>query len=94
MSPLNINILLHVYAIVADYRDAQLNRNHANSEAVSETFEWFSKEGLVEKIIADEEWGRMFPSDRPSQYKITEKGLSMVETICAVQIPICKWVQP
>jgi DNA-binding HxlR family transcriptional regulator len=94
MSPLNINILLHVYAIVADYRDAQLNSNHARSEAVSQTFEHFAEEGLIEKIIPDHIWQETPADARSSQYTITEKGRAMVEAICSVQIPICKWVQP
>ena len=94
MSPLNINILLHVYAIVADYRDMQLNQNHARSEAVRQTFESFIADGLVEKIFDDDTWHQLARCDRPSQYKITEKGAAMVDALCAVRVPICKWVQP
>lgn len=94
MSPLNIKILLHVYAIVADYRETE-QLNHARSEAVRETFEYFAKAGLIEKIISDEDWRALsISSPRDSQYKITPKGEAMVDAICAVQIPICKWVQP
>jgi len=27
-------------------------------------------------------------------YRITEKGAAYVEHVCAVQVPVCKWVQP
>lgn len=93
MSPLNIKILLHVYAIVADYRDCE-DPQHAHSVAVRTTFEWFAAEGLIEKIIPDADWSLAPRDDRGSQFKITPKGEAMVDAICAVQIPICKWVQP
>lgn len=93
MSPLNINILLHVYAIVADYRDTQAQA-HSRSEAVRETFEQFALDGLIEKIHSDDDWRAAPPHERSSQFKITEKGEAMVEALCAVQVPICKWVQP
>lgn len=94
MSPLNITILLHVYAIVADYRDCQLNDDHARSEAVRYTFEQFARDGLIEKIHSDDDWNSTGASLRSAQHKITAKGEAMVDAICAVQIPICKWVQP
>lgn len=94
MSPLNIQILLHVHAIVADYRDMQVNENHARSEAVRQTFEQFVFQGLIEKIMDDKAWHGIPGNSRSSQYKTTEKGDAMVEALCAVQIPICKWVQP
>jgi hypothetical protein len=94
MSPLNINILLHVYAIVPDYRDMQLNMNHARSDGVRQTFEQFVRDGLIEPIFDDETWHATPKDDRSSQFKITEKGIAMVEAICAVQVPVCKWVQP
>lgn len=94
MSPLNITILLHVYAIVADYRDCQLNVEHVRSEAVKYTFEQFARDGLIEKIHSDDDWRASTRNERSSQYKITAKGEAMVDAICAVQIPICKWVQP
>jgi len=94
MSPLKIAMLLHVYAIVTDYRDAQANRAHANSEAVSEAFDDFVLDGLVTRECSDDDWRAQKPDNRSSQYRITDKGRAMVEHLCAIQIPICKWVQP
>lgn len=94
MSPLNITMLLHIYAIVPDYRDCQLNKSHSRSEAVTETFQSFEAEGLIMKIIPDEEWHAASEHTRASQYRITEKGEAMVDAICAVKVPVCKWVQP
>lgn len=94
MSPLSVKILLHIYAHVRDYRDEVLPGEHARSEGVRQTFERFESEGLVEQVVDDGPWC-MTPSDqRVSQYRITPKGEAMVDAICAVQIPICKWVQP
>ena len=31
---------------------------------------------------------------RKPWFSITDKGRAMVEHLCAVKIPVCKWVQP
>jgi hypothetical protein len=93
VSPLEIKILLHVYAIAVDYRDSELP-GHAKSPAVKDVFAWFERNGLIEEHVKASEWEAMLPDDRPPQHRITAKGEAMVEAICAVQIPVCKWVQP
>lgn len=74
MSPLKINILLHIYAI-AEPLDL---RGQAHHSALDE----FLKNNLIEKITA------------APGYRVTDRGLAMVEALLAVQLPICKWIQP
>lgn len=93
MSPLEIKMILHIYAIVTDYRD-QPDARHGHSEAVRETLESFEASGLIEQSFPDEVWDAMSRSDRPSQYHITEKGTAFVEALCAVKLPVIKWMQP
>lgn len=93
MSPLNVKILLHIYAIVADYRD-EPPMDHARSEAVRDTFKMFVSDGLIEPVMSDDEWRTAAGRPRDSQYRVTQKGEAMVDAICAVQVPVCKWVQP
>lgn len=74
MSPLKINILLHIYAIVEPL-DLRGQAHHA---ALNE----FLNANLIEKIAT------------APGYRVTDRGLAMVEALMAVQLPICKWVQP
>lgn len=98
MSPLNIGILLHYYASPGDYRSHQ-DEAHANSPAVYESLHWFCEQGLLSCRFGDVSWAASCdPSDRGTSstqcFKITEKGMAMVEQLCAVRVPVCKWVQP
>jgi hypothetical protein len=93
MTPLEIKMLLHIYSCRNDYRDEVLPIEHARSAAVHDAIEYFVAQGLADKRMTDEEWIG-FGRDRPSQLTVTEKGVAMVNHLCAVQVPICKWVQP
>lgn len=93
MSPLEIKVLLHVYALVRDYRDEN-SINNSQLKGITDILEEFAKKDLVAKRCDDCEWRAGNPKERASQYRVTEKGSAMVEHLCAVEIPICKWVQP
>lgn len=101
MSPLDIKILLHYVALTTDYQQ-DVERAHARSPAVRQTFEFFIQQGLLKSRYTDINWAITVanPDDdcdprieRPI-FSITDKGRAMVEHICAVQIPVCKWIQP
>lgn len=91
MSPLRIRMLLHYYANTIDYRD-EVDPAHACSGAVTEAIHDFLQEGLIKEVNPN--WGVQPPSNRDSQYSVTGKGEAMVGHLMAVQIPVCKWVQP
>lgn len=98
MSPLNISILLHYHTTQGDYA-AFVDEMHAGSPAVRESLEWFVKIGLLSCRFGDVSWaaslGKTDRCDREKQcFEITEKGIAMVGHLCAVQVPICQWVQP
>jgi hypothetical protein len=91
MSPLKIKMLLHYYAHVMDYRD-EVDTAHACSPAVSEAIRDFLHSDLI--VEKNSGWAGQDRKSREAQYRVTDKGMAMVEHLCAVQIPICKWVQP
>lgn len=91
MSPLCIKMLLHYYAHAMDYRD-EAEPAHACSGAVKEAIEFFLHEGLIREVNPN--WESQLPGNRNSQYSTSPKGNAMVEHLCAVQVPIIKWVQP
>jgi len=91
MSPLKIKMLLHYYAHVMDYRD-EVDTAHACSPAVSEAIVDFLRSDLI--VEKNPGWAGQDRKSREAQYRVTDKGMAMVEHLCAVQIPICKWVQP
>ena len=70
-------------------------------EARSEGFFEF-KEGLVyprlhemeRQDLLRSEWQGEEGTRRRKFYKITDKGRAMVDHLRAVQVPICKWIQP
>ena len=93
MSPLQIGMLLRYYSHANDYRD-EVEPDHAHSLAVKDSLAFFFKHDLIEQIYNDVDWQRLGPTPRPSQYRVTPKGTAMVESLMAVQIPVCKWVQP
>lgn len=99
MSPLHINILLHYYTRPTDYAAHVFSSEpeHANSGAVAEFIEFFVSEGLLSCRYGDVPWAiRQSVNNRSdgAMFKITDKGIAMVEALCAVQIPVCRWVQP
>jgi hypothetical protein len=99
MSPLCINMLLHYYASPTDYAAWADDSNpaHARSPAVHEAMDCFVKEGLLKSKFGDVSWSidQAIREGKESPFfSITDRGRAMVEHLCAVQIPICKWVQP
>ncbi len=98
MSPLHINILLHYYARIDDYAHhaSKSEPDHARSGAVAEFIEFFVKEGMLKSRFSDIPWAIRQSVDEQFEpiFKITDKGLAMVDHLRAVQIPVCKWIQP
>jgi hypothetical protein len=98
VSPLNISILLHYYTTPGDYRH-HVDLCHGNSPAVHESLLWFVDKGLLSCRFGDVSWAASCDAadrgDSKTQvFQITEKGEAMVKHLCAVQVPVCKWVQP
>jgi hypothetical protein len=102
MSPLQIKMLLHYHYSPIDFAIAE-GMLSGHPPAVAESLEMFVREGLLKSRYQDISWSiheAVFiktynngPVDKPI-FSITDKGTAMVEHLCAVQIPICKWVQP
>lgn len=91
MALLCIRMLLHYYACARDYRD-EVAGQHATSSAVTD----FIGDLLAAELIheTNPEWKSQDGAKRFSQYSVTPKGKAMVEHLMAVQVPVCKWVQP
>lgn len=102
MSPMEIRMLLHYHVSPLDYHEDQ-EEAHARSSAVASSLQWFIQHGLLTSRYQDVHWAiNVAPFtdtylgavvDRPI-FAITEKGTVMVEHLCAVKVPVCKWVQP
>jgi hypothetical protein len=100
MSPLQIRMLLHYYCRTNDYQAAE-DRAHACSIAVYEAMRWFVSEDVLKPRYGDLDYsircavpGNGDPRAERPLFSITEKGRAMVQHLCAVQVPVCKWVQP
>lgn len=106
MSPLEIKILLHYSWSDIDYdqtADVTSLTSHGPPPAVCLAIIQFIDEGLLEARYGDLNWAVFTapfieshngsPIERPL-FTITDKGRAMVEHLCAVKIPVCKWVQP
>lgn len=81
MTPLQIKMMLHYYAIAEPY--SEFDSAHASSPAVVE-----QRAALVcaELLVPDEE--------SPSLYQVTDRGRAYVEALQQVPMPIKKWVMP
>ncbi len=81
MTPLQIKMVLHYYAIAEPYgiREPQ----HAESPAVYQQRGALVALGLIEE---DGDW--------PAGYRTTGRGNAYVEALCAMDLPIQKWVMP
>lgn len=91
MSPLKIKMLLHYYASARDYRDEE-PACRARSPAVTEALEDMQCAELI--MVTNPGWGGQNTGERRSEWSVTDKGRAMVEHLCAVKVPVCKWVQP
>jgi hypothetical protein len=81
MTPLQITMMLHYYAIAAPY--AQHEPEHAISPAVRSQTQDLADAGLIEPS-----------STSGSGWRSTDKGKAYVEMLCDLPVPVCKWVQP
>lgn len=81
MTPLQIKMVLHYYAIAEPY--ALLDPAHANSDAVCTQRALLCSDGLIEAIAGS-----------PSGYRITPRGEAYVDAVCATPLPVSKWVIP
>lgn len=81
MTPLQIQMMLHYYAIARPY--AVSDPDHARSPAVlAQRCELMSR-GLIAEVLAE-----------PSGFQVTNKGRAYIDALLAVRDPVCKWVQP
>jgi hypothetical protein len=81
MTPLQIQMMLHYYAIAEPYACRQ--PEHAHSGA--------TKDQRLQLIA----WDLLeFTPDKPSSYTPTEKGVAYVQALCDMPLPIKKWVMP
>jgi hypothetical protein len=79
MTPYEIEVMLWYYCRCEDHEDMS-----RNPPVWRPTIDQFMRDGM---LVAG--------SDRNDMcYSITERGKAYVDHLCAVQIPICKWVQP
>ena len=83
MTPLQVRMMLHFYTTPVPY--AQENPPHANSQAVIDQRACLHHHGLIEAANN---------FDGSPGWRCTDRGKAYIEAVCAVQVPICKWVQP
>lgn len=81
MTSLQIRMVLHYYAIGEPYGVRE--PEHACSPAVYQQRGALVELGLLKE---DGEW--------PAGYRTTERGNAYVEALCAMPLPIQKWVMP
>lgn len=82
-SPLEIQMALHFWTRPTAY--AEHEPEHRNSGAVKNILAWYVRDGLLEKIPANE---------HGETYKATDALGVWVEALCSVPFPIQKWVIP
>ncbi len=81
MTPLQIQMMLHYYAIAEPYACRQ--PEHANSEAVHQ-----QRHSLICDELLETDPGS------PSSFRVTERGLAYVKALKDMPLPIKKWVMP
>lgn len=102
MSPLQIKILLHYHTHASDYRlyVSEVEPDHAMSCGVASIIRAFvERDGLLKSKYGDLYYAVSQDPSHPDHcgepiFSITDKGIAMVSHLMAVQIPVCKWVQP
>lgn len=82
MTPLQVTMLMHYYAICAPY--SEHNTAHAESEAVYRQRNNLVARGLIEVAL------------EPSGYRVTDKGKCLIKHICELPNPISttEWRMP
>lgn len=84
MSPLEIEIILWYGTRACDYREGDFS-----APAVRQTIDSFRDElGLIEK----RENGRC--GDYLCTYRLTDRGQTFFDALCAVPLPVQIWVMP
>ena len=81
MTPLQVMMMLHYNGIAEPY--AKNEPAHATSPAVTSQRYELCHEGLLAQDVHS-----------GSGWKTTDRGRAYVEHVCAVQTPVCMWVQP
>lgn len=81
MTPLQIKMMLHYYCSPTPY--AKYEPHHAHSEAVFDQRANLMDEGLLVPV-----------DSAMASYECTEKGKAYVSALCAMPLPIAKWVIP
>lgn len=87
MTPLEIEILLHYYARVADYR----NGDHS-APAVKEALTKFLEAELIRHEGGNPEY---FPNGSlKARYALMPRGMAYVGALLRVQMPVAAWLLP
>jgi hypothetical protein len=81
MTPYEIEVMLWYYTRCEDHEDAS-----RNPPVWRPTIVEFLTAGLLELKPVE--------SKRDVCYVLTDRGKAYCEFLCAVQVPVCKWVQP
>jgi hypothetical protein len=81
MTPLQIQMMLHYYALVGPY--AGDDYRHANSPAVLSQRTELMVLGLLDT-----------DGSRPSGYCVTDRGRAYVLALCDMPLPVKTWVMP
>lgn len=76
MTPLQIGIMLHYYAMGDDYREADFS-----APAVREAIDWLNDEQMIYRTRGGK-----------PKCRITDKGRAYVDYLCAVPLPVVKYV--
>jgi hypothetical protein len=82
MSPIRLEVALHYYYNPTDFRNGDFSAP-AVREAIDDFLRW--------EVLRENE---SHPIGRESVYVIGERGRAFVEALCAVRLPVKKWVMP
>lgn len=80
MTPLQIEILLHYYAISEDYREGDFS-----APAVRDAIDEFRHELNLLELDA---------SDGEREYKLTRRGEFYIESLLKIPLPVSEWKIP
>jgi hypothetical protein len=100
-SPLNLYVLLH-YAIEPEFDFWNPDDEQESGGDLYGALMWLADEGLLKSRYGDVGWcARGAPRFGPGRddverplFSITDKGRAMVDHLCEVQVPVCKWIKP
>lgn len=83
MTPLELSILIHYMGHADDFRGGDLS-----APAVREAMSAFVDDELLELNH------EAMPGDGRAAYRLTSRGVFFVEALCAMPLPVQKWVMP